>query len=78
VKEEKTKLIRQRYGLSETEVQYFIFSGQTSNSTYNPKDDNICIAMKDGSARDISAVEHAIVNQTLAGQVHKNYICYLQ
>lgn len=76
--EEKTKQIRQQYRLDATEVQYFIFSGETSNSTYNPKDDNICIAMKDGSARDISTVENAIVNQTLAGQVHKNYICYLQ
>lgn len=78
LKAEKAKLIREKYGFNDTEMQYFILSGVTSNSTYNQADDNIRIAMKDGSVRDISEVENAIVNQTLAGQVHKNYICYLQ
>ncbi len=73
---EKTEQIKKELQLSDSELHYFIFTGVTSTSTYNVKDERISIAMKNGNTKDISEVEDALVNQSLARAVHKNYICY--
>lgn len=65
-------------GLSEAEAGYFIFTGEAVNTTYNPADERINILFKDGSVRDISGVDHALIQQTLASPVRKYYICYLR
>lgn len=75
---EKQEVAMKKYGILPEDLYYFVFTGTTSNSTYDINDENIQIAMKNGSVRDISEVENALVNQTLARPVHKNYICYLQ
>lgn len=75
---EKQEVAMRKYGILPEDLYYFVFTGTTSNSTYDINDENIQIAMKNGSVRDISEVENALVNQTLARPVHKNYICYLQ
>ncbi len=62
-------------GFDEADLSYFAFSGSTSNSTYDTSDERICIAMKDGSVRDISAVDDPLVSLALARPVLKNYIC---
>jgi HD superfamily phosphohydrolase len=64
-------------GFDDCDLQYFAFGGTTVNSTYNISDENIKIAMKDGSVRDISEVEDPLVSQALARPVLKNYICYI-
>ncbi len=64
-------------GLSGEELDYFVFSGTTSNNTYSTTDERIQLAMKDGSVRDISEVEDPLVSQALARPVLKNYICYI-
>lgn len=74
--EDALKRIRNILPITEEHLSYFGFAGTTSSSTYNVNDERICIALKDGSARDISEVEHALVNQALAMPVHKNYICF--
>ena len=63
---------------SKDEMRYFVFAGKTSNNTYNVKDELIQIAMKNGEVRNITEIEDTLVNQTIAGAVHKNYICYIQ
>ncbi len=78
VLEEKRKEIKQKLSLTEEELPYFVFQNSTSTSTYDINDERICIAMKNGTARDISEVENALVSQALARPVHKNYICYTQ
>ncbi len=75
--EEKREIARRKLGLTDEELGYFVFTGTTSNSTYNSTDERIGIAMKDGSVRDISEVDDPLVSQALAKPVHKNYICYL-
>jgi HD superfamily phosphohydrolase len=76
--EEKKEIIKKQIGIDETNLHYFIFEGTTSNSTYNAEDERITIAMKDGTAKDISEIDNSLINQTLALPVHKNYICYIQ
>lgn len=64
-------------GVSPEEARYFVFTGQAVNTTYNPTDEMINILFKDGSVKDISQVDNALIQQTLASTVKKFYICHL-
>jgi len=59
------------------DARYFVFTGEAVNTTYNPMDERINILFRDGSVRDISEVDNALIRQTLASTVKKFYICYL-
>jgi len=48
------------------------------NTTYNPEDERINILFKDGSVKDISKVDNALIHQHLSSPVKKQYICYLR
>jgi hypothetical protein len=76
--EEKREEAQAALGLDGEELDYFVFTGTTSTSTYNTADEHIRIAMKDGTVRDISAIDDPLVNQALAKPVVKNYICYIR
>jgi HD superfamily phosphohydrolase len=76
--EDKKKQARQLLGIAEKDLQYFVFTGVTSNSTYNMNDELIKIETKSGEVKNITEMDDALVNQTLARAVHKNYICYIQ
>ncbi len=64
--------------ITDEEASYFVFTGETSNTTYDPKDERINILFKDGTVKDISAVDNALIQQNLSGTVKKYYICYLK
>jgi hypothetical protein len=73
------KEVAQRLAISEEEASFFVFTGKASNTTYNPKDERIHILFKDGSVKDISEVDNALINygSSLAfGEISKEYICY--
>lgn len=74
---EKTNLAMQYLKINEEEVKYLVFTGETENRTYSNADEHINILFKDGTIKDISEVDNALINQTLFGTVKKNYICYL-
>ncbi len=74
---EKREMLKRQRGLSEEELQYFVFTGIASNSTYNIDDELIKIETKDGAVKNITEIEDTLVGQTLAKAVHKNYICYI-
>jgi uncharacterized protein len=57
---------------------YFVFTGEAANTTYNPVDEKINILFKDGSVRDISQVDNALIQQTLSSPVKKFYLCWCQ
>jgi len=76
--EEKRDNARKLLKLNEEEMQYFAFTGKTSSSTYNVNDELIKIETKNGTIKNITEIDDALVNQTLARAVHKNYICYIQ
>ncbi len=73
---EKKKSAQKSLGLNDREMDYFVFSGTTSNSTYNAADARINIALKDGSTRNLADMQHSLVNDKLAQTVTKRYLCY--
>ena len=75
---EKTKEACIKLGISEKEAEYFVFTGEARNTTYNPGDERISILYKDGTIKDISKVDHALIQHNLSGTVKKYYICYLR
>ena len=64
-------------GVTADESVYFIFTGEAVNTTYDPSEERIRIIFKNGSVKDISEVDNALIHHTLASPVKKNYICYL-
>jgi uncharacterized protein len=63
--------------IPETEAGYFVFTGEHTNTTYNATDEKINILFKDGTVRDISQVDNALIHRSLSTAVKKFYICYL-
>jgi HD superfamily phosphohydrolase len=76
LKEQKMKKAQAKLGFSDQEMKYFVFSGTTSNSTYNSVDARINIALKDGSTKNLADMQHSLVNDKLAQTVTKRYLCY--
>ena len=74
----KREEVKKRFGLKQEELGYFVFTGVTSNSTYNINDELIKIETKSGTVKNITEIDDSLVNQTLARAVHKNYICYIE
>ena len=68
----------QRFSISNEEAGYFVFTGEAMNTTYKPEDERINIIFKDGSVKDISKVDNALIHQRLSSPVKKQYICYLR
>jgi HD superfamily phosphohydrolase len=73
---EKTELAMQYFKINKEEAGYLVFTGETGNKTYSNKDEHINILFKDGTIKDISEVDNALINQTLFGTVKKFYICF--
>ncbi len=64
--------------LDAEDARWLVFTGEVSSSTYNLEEEHIHILFKDGSVKDISEVDNALINQNLMGKVKKYYICYLR
>jgi HD superfamily phosphohydrolase len=75
---EKKKEVIEKLGVSEKDAGYFVFTGEASNTTYDPRDERINILFKDGSVKDISKVDNALIHQHLSSTIKKYYICYLR
>ncbi len=75
---EKQKEITAGLNIGREEAEYFVFTGEAMNTTYNPQDERINILFKDGTIRDISQVDNALIHPQLASPVKKYYICHLR
>ncbi len=64
--------------INEEEAGWLVFTGEAVSSTYNFEDEHIHILFKDGTVKDISEVDNAIINQNFSGKVKKYYICYIR
>ncbi len=73
---EKKELAMQKFKVNYDDANYLVFTGETGNQTYSDEDEHINILFKDGSIKDISGVDNALINQTLFGTVKKFYICF--
>jgi HD superfamily phosphohydrolase len=76
--QEKKKDACVKLGISEKESAYFVFTGEASNTTSDPVDERINILFKDGTVKDISRVDNALIHEQLNTPVKKYYICYLK
>lgn len=70
--------VAQKLKISEVEAEYFVFTGEASNTTYNPDDEHIKVLFKDGTVTDIAQVDNALIHQQLSTPVKKYYLCYLR
>jgi len=70
--------VAERLSITEEESGYFVFTGEAINTTYDPSDERINVLFKDGTVKDISQIDNALIHQQLAGPVKKYYICYLR
>ena len=75
---EKKKEACKKSGISEKEAAYFVFTGEAINTTYDPGDERINILFKDGTIKDISKVDNALIQHNLKGTIKKHYICYMR
>lgn len=76
--QEKRKEAATHLGISLEETDYFVFTGEAVNTTYDPGDERINILFKDGTVRDISEVDNALIHKHLSSPVKKYYFCYLR
>ena len=73
-----TDTVCQRLHITPAEAVYFVLQGEAVNTTYDPYDERINILFKDGTTKDISEVDNALIQHNLATPVKKFYICYLK
>jgi HD superfamily phosphohydrolase len=74
--EEKKNVVIQNMNLGRSEAGYLVFTGEASNTTYDPGDERINILFKDGTVKDISQVDNALIQHNLGKTVKKYYLCY--
>ncbi len=65
-----------KLSISAEDASWLVFAGEASSRTYNFEHERIKILFKDGSIKDITAVDNALINENLKGKVKKYYICY--
>ena len=73
---EKRKEVAAKMGMSEEDAGWLVFTGEANSSTYDFENQQIKILFKDGSVKDISQVDDALINESLRGNIKKYYICY--
>jgi uncharacterized protein len=71
----KNDICRQ-LNLNETEAEYLVFTAEATNTTYDTTEEHINILFKDGTIKDISNVDNALIQHNLSRPVKKFYICY--
>jgi HD superfamily phosphohydrolase len=76
--DEKVAEISKNLQISYEDANWLAFDGEASSSTYNFENEHIHILFKDGTVKDISEVDNALINDNLRGTVRKYYICYLR
>ncbi len=62
--------------ISEEEAGWLVFTGEANSSTYDFENQQIKILFKDGTVKEISQVDDALINESLRGNIKKYYICY--
>ena len=75
---EKMAEVCSKLNVSVEEAGWLVFTGEVGSSTYNLEEEHIHILFKDGTVKDISEVDNALINQNLMGTVKKYYICYVK
>jgi uncharacterized protein len=64
------------YNITAEDADWLVINGEVASTTYNFNNEHIRILFKDGTVKDISEVDNALINENLTGKVKKYYICY--
>jgi HD superfamily phosphohydrolase len=75
--EEHFNAVKTQYHLSDEEAAYLCFTSETSNTMYHSSEETIKILLKSGDIANISAIQNALINESLSAPVKKFYICWL-
>ena len=67
---------KEKYEMSDEDMNWLVFAGEASSSTYNFENEKIKVLFKTGIVKDITEVDNALINDNLKGLVKKYYICY--
>ena len=67
-----------RFGVSQTEAEYFFVEHVSTSNTYSEKGEAIDILYKDGSVRDIAEASEMLNMETLTYKPQKIYLFYLK
>lgn len=68
--------IKEVIGLTDRELEYFVYTGKVQNQAYDSTKDNIQILFKNGEIKDITEASDHLNIQALSKPVYKYYICY--
>ncbi len=75
---DKKEIIIEKLNISSADAGWLVFTGEAVSNTYNFENEHIHILFKDGSVKDISEVDNALINQNMTSKIKKYYICYLR
>lgn len=76
--EERKEELKEKFGLDDESVNYFVFTGDVNTTTYDSTDERINILFKDKTIKDISEVDNALILKGLSATARKFYICQLK
>ena len=69
--------IRSKYPFNEEDLAFLCFKGTVSNTLYKNDNETIKILLKTGEISNISAIQNALIVESLSAPVKKFYICLL-
>ena len=75
--EQKTQAAMAELDIDRATASYFVFTGEADNTMYITNDEKINILFKDGSVKDITAIDDPLIHQTISAPIKKFYICFL-
>ena len=64
-------------GVNKQIASYFVSTGTANNTMYQSQDERINILFKDGTIKDIAAIDNSLIHQTISAPIKKFYICSL-
>ncbi|PKD16119.1 phosphohydrolase [Salegentibacter salinarum] len=74
--EKRRKALQEKENISAIEADYFVFSGEVTNTAYKSENNNINILHKNGKISDVAKASDQLNLKALSKTVVKYYICY--
>lgn len=68
--------VKENYGMSQEEANYFVHTDVLTNNAYNEDNENINLLMKDRSIKEVSQASDNLNIHALSESVEKYFICY--
>lgn len=75
-KAELAKKIQERFGITDAEIPYYLYTKQLKNKAYSPGEEGIGILKKNGNAVDISSMSELLDPHFLSKLDCKYLLCY--